>query len=236
MTIVIVSHPKNLNELRFCIDSFRRLGPPDLEFVILTEPHNLRWMQNALKGELVRPIDLSAQAIPTGYYRQQAAKLLCAFEVFDQDIVIVDDDVEALLPFDRETFFMEDRARIHYRDARGHHNWARGAKLVFDRSINFCYQLLLPFAIRRETLVTLAASDFGRRALANWKTDRPVSEFETMGEFARAYDPGRCILYPPGVHWTIDKRMFRDWQSFRSSFRKRISRFKAKASTPSLTS
>lgn len=227
MTLITVTHPKYGKELRYCLASYRRFASEPFEWVLLTEAENVAKVQE-IAGDLatVQAMTSEAEAIPRGYFRQQAAKLFCYLATDDPDLVITDDDTEAVAPWDRATFFDGEKARIWFK----RHSlafWAQGNRLVFPGAPDRDYQLLLPFAIRRETLQSLAESPFASRCMDAWKRAALVSEFMVMGEYALRHDQERAVLLDASKdqHWTLGiNPQFRDWQGFRGAFRHKIGR------------
>lgn len=166
-----------------------------------------------------------AETISRGYFRQMAAKLLCSEIISDPQIVITDDDTEAIASWGVDTFFCDDRARIYY-EPTPYHAWKRGSALIFARRSVRNWQLRLPLAIRRETLLGLLASPIASGCLAAWRNDQWASEFDAMGEFAWQSQDEHALFvnnYREHSHWATGTRpAFRDWQRNRKGFRKAI--------------
>jgi hypothetical protein len=171
-----------------------------------------------------------AEAVRVGYMRQMAAKAYAWRHTRDPELVITDDDTEAIGSWGRGTFFdAGGRAQIwHKRHSLSF--WLAGNRMLFGHGVEHDFQLLLPFAIRRETLEDFVHSSPGRWAMDAWRRGDLVSEFMAFGEYALREDPalaiGRDVMTDPG-HWTHtlgSRPCFRDWQGFRRSFRKRIAR------------
>lgn len=228
MTIVLVSHPRNRLELPWCIESYRRHCRHGFDLVVLTERANLDVMRSILPGERVEAMAEEAETIPIGYYRQQAAKLYSFRSVEEEQLVITDDDTEAIASWSESVFFDEcGRARIFYTQGRPNF-WSEGSRRCLIHSAPRQYQHLLPFAIRRESLAALAKSYIARRALELWRVPVKVSEFELMGEWCwNEPDREERSVFCGNLrdHWTANigvRPVFRDWQAFRRSFRKRI--------------
>src|SRR5688500_6339800 len=112
----------------------------------------------------------AAESVPHGYKRQMAAKLLATPLLPTDLVVITDDDTEAIGPWGPDTFFVHGRAVMYYRPGRAHF-WHRTTRCVFHAECPRNWQLRLPFAIRGKTLVAVAASPQGERALARWQAD-----------------------------------------------------------------
>lgn len=226
MTLITVAHPRSKREIRHCLQSFRHWNPEPFDWVLLTEAENVGALQE-IAGDLARVEAMApeAEAVRRGYYRQQAAKLFAYRSTDDPQIVITDDDTEAVAPWSSETLFDGDRARIWYR-IHSLAFWLPGQRWVFPGRCTRDFQLLLPFAIRRETLQAVAESEFGARALTAWHRSELVSEFMVMGEYASRHDQERAVFLNADQerHWSLNRTPFRDWQAFRPALRRKIAR------------
>lgn len=229
MTVVIVSYPDAELEIRHAIRTYEHFAREKFEWLFLTESHHLARMAKIVDGRPLFAMGKEIEEAQSGYMRQMCAKMFCTKWTEDPFLVITDDDTEAIAPWSRETFFLEDgRARIFYRPSDDYY-WREGQVFIFRCNCPRNFQLRLPFSIRRETLVKLQESRHGLIAFGHWKGTLKyfLSEFALFGEFAWRFDRAHAeffnSVFAPRNHWSLGSQpSFRDWQGFRPSLRKKI--------------
>jgi len=198
----------------------------------MTEEENSERLRELLPAEDVRVMPAALMRIPHGYKRQMAAKLHTAWRLTsDPQLVITDDDTEAIRPWGAETFFRDGRALLHYR-VNPLHPWRESTEEVFvDKVFGGIrcvrqWQLRLPFAVHGESLARVSESAEGRRCLERWQADLWASEFDVIGEWLWRQQDERCLfrdVRKEPDHWTVGRRpSFRDYQRQRLSMRKRL--------------
>lgn len=233
LTFFTVALPESHLELRNCLETVYRFGPELLDWVLVTEPEHVPalreivgpWHARGVRVEGMRP---EAMAIRKGYFRQMMAKMQAHRYTAAEQIVITDDDTEAIADWSPARFFDEHgRARVWYR-RNPVAFWCSGSLYVFGKRSPRNFQLKIPFAIRREVLEDLERSARLERCLTCWKRNELLSEFMVMGE-AAWLDPLReeRTVFVSGVegHPVLGREAcFDDWQGFRRDLRKAILR------------
>jgi hypothetical protein len=231
MKLVLVSHPVNECEIRHCVETYTGFARDAFGWLFITEERNVMRMEDIVCGAgPVVAMGEKLEEIPNGYPRQMAAKLFAHHFTSDPELVIIDDDTEAIRPWGREVLFNDFRARMFYRDGTNYY-WHYGQRAVFNEDCPRNFQLLLPFAVRGEILAALEDCGIAERCYDSWRRNHIIiSEFAVMGEFAwrreRGWADFQNILHNQ-THWSLGRTpCFRDWQAFRRSLRKKIARRK----------
>lgn len=233
-TLVTVTYPENRAELIACVQTMRAKCRERLDWIIITEAAHVAEIASIVPGERVVSMDFDArlEAIPLGYARQNAAKLLAVKLVSEGMVVFIDDDTTAVKPWGSHTFIDDNGKPVVHYWRTTHFHWMFGQMAVFGRRCDRLFQLRLPLAMTAETLREIAGSRWGHAAMERWKAgDMTVSEFCVMGEASLRIPACRDAMRETyrnneiaRDHWTIDLGIFHDWQADRRELRAAIAR------------
>lgn len=227
-TLVLVTHPKNADEMRASVLSFRQNMVEEFALLVITETENAKAVETLLPFETVIPmaeLDGRIEALKNGYSRQMAAKLLAVKAITEKEgfAVFIDDDVLAKDKYNAETFTDENGKPVIFYTREKVYPWMFGQRYVFGAECDRRFQLALPYAQSLVSLRALAESnEIVDRSFRYWSTDTGLSEFQIMGEFELRNDHGADTLrrYESSkTHWTFDKGTFQDWQNNRKYMR-----------------
>lgn len=223
LTLATVTHPPNIAELRACVESVRRFGPP-VEWLFFTEAENLDRIKEALPGEpRVYAMSRGAEDIPSGFFRQQCAKMEAAEWAEPGGIMVfLDDDVLSLKSWSESLFTRGGEEPILFYLSGEMSPWAASHFAIFGKPLERIWEFALPMALKVDTLRNLNRGKVGKMLRDLWQRDIPASEFQTFGEHAFQMEDGsrfwRCSRWQ-GEHWTLHKGIFKDYRRQRQQMR-----------------
>jgi hypothetical protein len=232
-TLVTITKPDNLGELRKCLASFREMAKDKaFPWLVITESWNRAEVMEAAGAETV--ITMSSlhegiEGVQTGYNRQRLAKLYAHRVSPNNALIYVDDDVIARKPWELGTFFdTETGSPYIYFQRCASHPWRLGTSEAFaTMNAEKRFQLALPFAYTKTYAEALVESLPMQRAWTAYRRGRSaISDFELMGNFAFNALGQKFNHHPifrnedkEKSHWTISQGIFEDFQGRRLALR-----------------